>query len=203
MKYFVIVCLFFAVIGSYAQSGVGINTTNPAAKLDINGDVKYSGATINSDSNSVLVRGENNIVSQNVMPNFFGITGLVVPICGSNGVGGTGNFQVEVNNIMYSVSWEILLKSIGTQVYPLRGQSLQVRYEFTPPLPFVPDGFSLTAYNNSNYPDTFNISYDTDYTQDYIIVNISRTDITSTDENGSCWGGQFYFDMLIYRYSNQ
>lgn len=186
---------------------VGVGTAEPTAKLHINGDVKIANIPTDLSSNKILVVGENNVVSQNVMPNFFGISGLVIPICRNISEGDTGNFQTTVNGVVYSVDWEILNKEDGTSVYwaaqannrTLKAQGIQVKYDFNPPLPFEPDGFSLTGYNNSNYPDTFSLNY-TNNSAASITVNITRTDITSTDQDEDCWTGQFYFDMTMYRY---
>ncbi|HET8887162.1 MAG TPA: hypothetical protein VFM70_12505 [Salinimicrobium sp.] len=192
----IILAVFFSA-EFYAQ--VGIKTTNPQADLDVNGDLRVSEIPVDLSSNRILVVGDNNIISQNVMPNFFAISGLVIPICRNYSQGSTGSFQTQVNGTNYNVNWRILFKTTGTQSYPLKAQRLQVKYDFNPPLPFKPDGFSLSGYNDSNYPDTFSLNY-TDNSAESITVNITRTDMTSSDENKNCWAGQFFFDMMMYRY---
>ena len=193
------IILLFSLFCIPALAQVGIGTTNPQAELDINGNVRISEIPEDLSSNRILVVGPNNVISQNLMPNYFAISGLVIPVCRNYDQGSTGNFSTVVNGVTYQVNWQILFKTRGTQNFPLKAQRLQVKYNFNPPLPFEPDGFSLTGYNDSNYPDTFSLNY-TENSSQSITVNITRTDMTSSDENNNCWAGQFYFDMTMYRY---
>lgn len=79
-----------------------------------------------------------------------------------------------------------------------QSQKLVVEYNFSPSLPFSPSMVFITPYNNSSYPDTFDINY-TIATNSKLRVNITRVDITSTDDWYNCWAGSFYFDLIIFK----
>ncbi|MFI2743710.1 hypothetical protein ACG2LH_13295 [Zhouia sp. PK063] len=87
--------------------------------------------------------------------------------------------------------------------YPVKPERLQVKYSFLPTLPYKPDGFGLTAYNpnlSGSNTTAFSLNY-TDVSQSSITINITRTDISS-GENGSCWSGNYYFDMMMFKYQS-
>jgi|GEM_PF-3871823 len=221
--------IFFLVsflISYTINAQVGIGTTNPQATLDVNGNLRIEQVDQDLSSNKILVLGDNNELKQGKSARFYALSNFVIPICQNYNENDTGSFTTTANGTSYTVNWEIIVKDVGsvsnsqtvvTSVsnnsgnvsstsstieipnYPLKAQRLQVKYQFTPHLPFNPNGFNLTAYNNSNYPDTFSLNY-TAADETEITVNITRTDQTSADENKNCWAGQFYFDMMIYSY---
>lgn len=204
MRILMIICTF-ASLSAFSQ--VGIGTENPEAMLDVNGTMRISDIPTDLASNYFLVVGENNIISQNMMPTFFAISGMEIPVCRYNYVGDTDNFILNVNGSTYNVTSTILVLSQGTTVYstgnPIRAQRMQVRYDFSPALPFNPDGFSLTGYNTGGTTETFSLNYAAKSASS-ITINITRTDQTSRGAETSyndCWDNTFYFDMTLYNYN--
>ncbi|MFI2743711.1 hypothetical protein ACG2LH_13300 [Zhouia sp. PK063] len=189
--------LLFCYINSYAQ--VGIGTLYPEATLDVNGNLRVQSIDTDETSSNILILNSNNIVSQATIPRFFAVTKLTIPVCRTHDVGATGSFTTTVQGVTQNVTWEVLYKTKGTNIYPSKSQQLKVKYTFDPGFPYVPDGYNLTAFNDSNYPDTFTITY-TDYDATSITVILTRNDIASSDEDNDCWAGQFYFDIMTYKY---
>ena len=135
--------------------------------------------------------------------------GMEIPICDNVNVGTTGNFNITVKGVATTVNWEVLVQNtaIGTTanisgnevlLAPFNAERLQVRYDFTPALPFAPQGLIFTANNTSSFPDTFSLNYGAKSATS-ITMNITRTDKFGDHVGGSvnCWRGQFYFDVLM------
>jgi len=140
------------------------------------------------------------------IPNIATIDTMEIPICDSNSVGSTGTFNTTIKGVATTVTWEILqqqttagqIATISGQdvlVAPFLPERLQVRYDFSPNLPFNPNGIIFSANNTSTHPDTFSLNY-ASKSQASIIMNITRTD-TFGDTSASCWAGQFYFDIFM------
>lgn len=134
------------------------------------------------------------------------IPGIEIPICDNVSVGSTGSFSVTIKGVPTTISWEVLLKQAKSGSTNVSGQQvanaevmaerLQVRYDFSPQLPFNPDGFIFSANNNSGHPDVFVLNY-ADKSQSSITVNIARVDRFAEQSGASCWLGQFYFDAFM------
>ena len=143
--------------------------------------------------------------------------GMVIPMCNSVLVGTTGTFDIPINSVNTTVSWQVLQRVTSrdpdqthmvpnssdpsTSVHVLGAQHnaerLQVRYSFNPPLPFAPEGLIFSANNNSNHPDTFSLNY-ASKSQSEITMNITRNDKFGDTTAGTfCWQGQFYFDVFM------
>jgi len=141
------------------------------------------------------------------LPEFITVIGMQIPTCDTVIVGSTGAFTVPIRGVNTTVNWEILQQqtSVGASTTilgetvlrsPAMPERLQVRYDFSPPLPFVPNGFIFSGNNDSSsYPDNFSVNYTTK-SQSSITVNIVRTDAIGVQTN-PCWTYQSYFDVLI------
>jgi hypothetical protein len=140
------------------------------------------------------------------IPSIATIDTMQIPICDNNTVGSTGTFNTTIKGITTTVTWEILQQqTTAGQTATISGQNvllapflperLQVRYDFSPNLPFNPDGMIFSANNNSTHPDTFSLNY-ASKSQTSIVMNITRTD-TFGDTSASCWAGQFFFDIFM------
>lgn len=140
------------------------------------------------------------------IPNIATIDTMEIPICNSNSVGSTGTFNTTIKGVATTVTWEVLQQqttagqtaTISGQdvlVAPFLPERLQVRYSFSPNLPFNPGGIIFSANNNSSFPDTFSLNY-ASKSQAAIVMNITRTD-TYGDTTANCWAGQFYFDIFM------
>ena len=75
-------------------------------------------------------------------------------------------------------------------------ERLQVRYDFSPQLPFNPNGFIFSANNNSGHPDVFVLNY-ANKSQSSVTINIARVERFAEQSGANCWTGQFYFDAFI------
>jgi len=181
-----------------------ISSGDAAIKI-IDGN-QADGKVLTSDANG---NGRWTALSSNQIPdvpNIATITGMEIPICGINIVGNTGNFNINIKGVSTTVSWEILFlqdntgsfATVGGQqvlLAPFLAERLQVRYDFSPALPFTPEGMFFTGNNNSSFPDTFSINY-ASKSVNSLTVNVTRTD--SLDGSlAKCWEGQFFFDMVI------
>jgi len=144
------------------------------------------------------------------LPQMASFQGMRIPVCGSVNVGSTGSFGVTINGVLTTVNWEVLVQNtaVGTTkvdvdgdellLAPYNPERLQVRYDFSPVLPFTPQSLIFTANNNSSYPDTFSLNY-ASKSASSIKVNITRTDVFG-DDGGvlyKCWQGQYYFDVFM------
>lgn len=164
------------------------------------------GYALISDANGNATWQE--LTSANIanIPQFVSAQGLRIPICNSNPVGSTGAFVVPVNGVSTTVSWEVLgrrttagsvvdISGNNVLVAPFNPESLQVKYDFSPALPFAPNALVFSANNSSSFPDNFSLNYIQKSTNS-LTMSITRID-TFGDTSSDCWSGQFYFDMLI------
>ncbi len=141
------------------------------------------------------------------IPNIATIDTMEIPICNNVSVGSTGSFATTIKGVATTVSWEILqqqtntgsIATLGTGetvlLAPFLPERMQVRYDFSPALPFTPQGIIFTANNNSTFPDTFSLNY-ANKSPASITLNITRTD-TFGDTSTPCWAGQFFFDVFM------
>ncbi|MFI2743712.1 hypothetical protein ACG2LH_13305 [Zhouia sp. PK063] len=204
-KYLLIIFLALTY-SSYAQDGkVGIKTEDPQATLDVNGNVRIQTVPNDDSSTKMLVLGTNNVISQGNIPRFLNMGSVPIPICNNVSVNSTGSFTITPSNgTTYTITWTVLNKQTGTQTkntYPAYAQRLQIKYNFSPSLPYIPDGFSLTVKNTTGSTSTFSINY-AQISQSSITINVTRTDQTTGDGTNGCWSGQFYFDMMMFKYQS-
>ncbi|AUP77511.1 hypothetical protein [Flavivirga eckloniae] len=142
------------------------------------------------------------------IPDIASVNGMEIPICDNVSVGSTGSFNVDVQGVNTTVSWEVLNQQTipgqtatvaGVDVLraPFSPSRLQVRYDFSPDLPFNPDGIIFSANNNSSFPDTFSLNY-SNKSINSLTVNITRTDKFGDISSGAnCWQGAFFFDIFM------
>ncbi len=150
-------------------------------------------------------------ISDSTVPDFSNIatiSAMEIPVCNGASVGDTGSFFVSIRGVNTTVNWEILgRQSIDGQTVVLGGvrvlsaphspERLQVKYDFSPALPFFPDGIIFSGNNYSSFPDTFTLNY-ANKSASSITMNITRTDrFGDTFAADACWVGQFYFDISI------
>jgi len=103
------------------------------------------------------------------------------------------------------VNWEVLARQTksGSAVVSgntvalaaVNAERLQVRYDFSPQLPFSPQAIIFSANNSSGFPDTFVLNYAAK-SQSSITINIARADLFAS-QTSNCWQGQFYFDVFM------
>ncbi|QYS90423.1 hypothetical protein JJC04_09880 [Flavobacterium covae] len=178
---------------------VGIGTTNPTTKLHISSagspalrivdGSEGSGKMLVSDANGNATWQSSNL------PLISAFQGMVIPICANVSVNSTGSFVTSISGVNTTVTWTVLSKQTSNASFPITAERLQVRYNFSPQLPFNPKGIIFNALNNSGYPDTFSLNYAAK-SQSSITVNITRND-TLGNGTVSCWAGQFYFDVMV------
>ncbi|MEW5677204.1 hypothetical protein ABGT15_12895 [Flavobacterium enshiense] len=183
---------------------ISIATSAPAAIRIVDGNQGLGKALV-SDANGNATWQQ--LTASNVsIPDLVTIQDLDIPICSSNAVGSTGSITRSIKGVSTTITWTILARQTtasstavisGSTVLlaPAKPEKLQVRYDFSPQLPFSPTGIMFAPYNNSSYPDTFNINY-SQKSQSSMTVNITRTDVLG-DTSATCWMGQFYFDAII------
>ena len=141
---------------------------------------------------------------------------MVIPRChkyaGDSGNALTGTFSTTVDGTPTTVTWRMRwdrrqtntgsVNISGNDVVsaPAKSEKIEVKYEFSPPLPFTPRSVMYTSYKDTsanNYPDTFVIST-VKATNSLLRVNISRTDIYGEPGNNDCWWAEdLKFDALI------
>lgn len=193
--------LFFLLPYCVFSQQVGINTTDPKATLDVNGNMKICNTPTSTGNDILTIGGVNNIVTKFNFPGFDLFNSMQIPICHDVVVGTKGTYIQTVNGTNYTIGWEILSKNFGTNTNLSAGEStqrLRVKYTFTPALPAVPQIAFLTPFNNSSYPDAFTTSY-ANLTASEISVNINRVDYNSVNLGFyKCWAGQFYFNMVLF-----
>lgn len=197
---------FTASAGSDAAyiDDITITSTPPAALRIVDGN-QGVGKTLVSDANGNATWQQ--LTASNVsVPDLVTIQDLDIPICGSVAVGNTGTIVRNIKGVSTTITWTILSRQTtagstavisGSTVLlaPAKPEKLQVRYDFSPQLPYNPTGIMFSPYNNSSYPDTFTINY-ASKSQSSMTVNITRTDVMG-DTSATCWLGQFYFDAII------
>lgn len=175
---------------------VTISVLAPAALRIVDGN-QGVGKTLVSDA-SGNATWQQITASSLSMPELVFIQDLEIPICGSVAVGSTGSYNRTIKGVSTTVTWTVLQRQTSAAIAvaaPLRAERLQVRYDFSPQLPFVPSGFMFSPYNNSSYPDTFSLNYALK-SQSSLTMNITRSDVLG-DTTAACWLGQFYFDAII------
>lgn len=184
---------------------VTITTAAPAAMRIVDGN-QSTGKVLTSDAsgNATWQSITNSSISD--IPIMASIQGMTIPICNSISAGSTGSFSVNIKGVPTTVSWNVLLKQgksgstnvSGQQVAnaEVKAERIQVRYTFSPQLPFNPQGIIFSANNNSGFPDTFVLNY-ANKSQTAITVNIARTDVYAEQSGANCWTGQFYFDVFM------
>ena len=184
---------------------VTITTAAPAAMRIVDGN-QSTGKVLTSDAsgNATWQSITNSSISD--IPIMASIKGMTIPICNSISAGSTGSFSVNIKGVPTTVSWNVLLKQgksgstnvSGQQVAnaEVKAERIQVRYTFSPQLPFNPQGIIFSANNNSGFPDTFVLNY-ANKSQTAITVNIARTDVYAEQSGANCWTGQFYFDVFM------
>lgn len=177
---------------------------NPVIKIvdgsQAAGKVLTSDATGNATWQSIT----NSSISD--IPTMATVQGMVIPICNSVSVGTTGSFSTTIKGVPTTVSWEVLARQqksgsqlvSGNQVAQAEvlAERLQVRYDFSPQLPFSPNGFIFSANNNSGHPDVFVLNY-ANKSQSSVTINIARVERFAEQSGANCWTGQFYFDAFI------
>lgn len=182
-----------------------INGAAPAALRIVDGN-EALGKVLVSDVNGNAAWQQLTSQSVSDIPQIVAFQDMQIPICNTNSVGATGSFNIPIKGVTTVVSWEVLVRqtSIGSVVNvggvdvlaaPQLPQRMQVRYDFSPALPFDPQGFIFSANNDSGFPDTFSLNYAAKSINS-ITLNITRTDIFG-DTTADCWAGQFYFDVMM------
>lgn len=184
---------------------ITISTAAPAAVRIVDGNqatgkVLTSDATGNASWQSII----NSSVSD--IPLMASINGLRIPICNTVSAGTTGSFSITVKGVPTTVTWTVISKqqkSLSTNVSgqqianaEILAERLQVRYDFSPQLPFNPNGFIFSANNSSGYSDVFALNY-ANKSQSSVTINIARVERFAEQSGANCWTGQFYFDAFI------
>lgn len=184
---------------------ITIVTAAPAAMRIVDGN-QSSGKVLTSDAsgNASWQSITNSSISD--IPTMATVQGMVIPICNSVSVGTTGSFSTTIKGVPTTVSWEVLARQqksgsqlvSGNQVAQAEvlAERLQVRYDFSPQLPFSPNGFIFSANNNSGHPDVFVLNY-ANKSQSSVTINIARVERFAEQSGANCWTGQFYFDAFI------
>jgi len=169
-----------------------------------------AGKTLVSDANGNASWQQLTNINISNLPQIASFQGMEIPMCNSVNVGSTGSFSVTINGVITTVNWEVLVQdtAVGTTkvdvdgdevlIAPYNPERLQIRYDYSPALPFTPKSLIFTANNSSSYPDTFSLNY-ASKSASSIKVNITRTDVFGDDGGVSykCWQGQFYFDVFM------
>jgi len=183
---------------------ITITTAAPAAIRIVDGNQGLGKALV-SDANGNATWQQ--LTASNVsIPDLVVVQDMTIPVCSSSPAGTTGSFSTTIKGVSTTVTWTVLQRVTtvsstavvsGNTVLlaPAKPEKLQIRYDFSPQLPFIPSGLIFAPYNNSSYPDTFNINY-ANKSQSSITTNIVRTDALG-DTSATCWMGQFYFDMIL------
>jgi len=169
-----------------------------------------AGKTLVSDANGNASWQQLTNTNISNLPQIASFQGMKIPICDSVNVGSTGSYSVIIDGFLTTVNWEILVQNtaVGTTkidvdgdevlLAPYNPERLQVRYDFSPDLPFIPNSLIFMANNSSSFPDTFSLNY-ASKSASSIKINITRTDVFGDDGGASykCWEGQFYFDVFM------
>ena len=158
---------------------------------DVNGNASWQSITNSSISD---------------IPIMASVQGMIIPICNDVSVGTTGSFSTTIKGVPTTVSWEVLARQQKSASQLVSGnqlaraevlaERLQVRYDFSPQLPFNPNGFIFSANNNSGFSDVFVLNY-ANKSQSSVTINIARVERFAEQSGANCWTGQFYFDAFI------
>jgi hypothetical protein len=186
---------------------ITITTVAPAALRVVDGN-QAAGKVLTSDANGGATW--QNLTAANLsIPDLAIVQDIPIPMCASTLVGSTGNFVTTIRGVSTTVTWTITKRTTTTGstaiiggntvlLAPAKAEKLQVRYDFSPELPFNPTGLVFSPYNNNNAnPDVFNINYSVKSASS-ITANIVRTDVYG-ETTAECWAGQFYFDLIILK----
>lgn len=197
-KALMITLLFFNTC-LFAQVGIGTNA--PTATLDINGNLAIRSVANSTTNTSGLTIGTDNIVYKTVLPVILGFQRMQIPPCNSISVGSTGSFTQTTGGITYTVGWSVLVKDTGTSANLAnneKAQKLQVRYTFSPALPFTPTALFMTANSEvATDGNTFSLNY-ANVTSTSLTVNITRTEMNSAESiSSNCWAASYFFDLMI------
>lgn len=182
-----------------------ISTAAPAAVRIVDGN-QAVGKVLTSDASGNASWQQLTNSSIGDIPLMASINGLEIPICNDVTVGSTGSFSVTVKGVPTTVTWEVLVRQQKSASQLVSGnqlaraevlaERLQVRYDFSPQLPFNPNGFIFSANNNSGHPDVFALNY-ANKSQSSVTINIARVERFAEQSGAQCWQGQFYFDAFI------
>lgn len=174
-----------------------MQTLSPALRI-VDGS-QGNGKVLTSDANGYASWRSTNL------PDIAAFQGMIIPVCDTYSNGSSGSFSIPIRGVTTTVTWTILAKQTRSAsatvsgntvaLAPITAERLQVRYDFSPQLPFNPLGIIFNAYNSSGYPDTFVINY-ANKSQNSITVNIARADLFAS-QTSNCWTGQFYFDVMV------
>ncbi|SEQ15538.1 hypothetical protein [Flavobacterium urocaniciphilum] len=199
MKNYITIILLFCAVAMNAQVGVGTN--NPDATLDVNGTLAIRSVDYSATNPNALIIGSDNKVYKRVLPIMLGFQRMQIPVCNSVNVGSTGSFVQTVNGVNYTISWRVIIKGTGTAAnLPAteRAQRLQVRYDFSPALPFTPSALFMTGYSEvATNEVTFALNY-ANVSANSLTVNIVRTEMNSAESPASnCWSTTNLFDLMF------
>lgn len=181
------------------------NTTVAQPAIRIVDGSQGAGKVLTSDANGNATWQSITNSSITDIPNMASIQGMTIPICNDVATNSTGSFSTTIKGVPTTVTWTVLARQIKSgsasisgntvALAPITAERLQVRYDFSPQLPFNPLGIIFNAYNDSGYPDTFILNYAAS-SQSSITVNIARGDLYAS-QTSNCWQGQFYFDVFM------
>lgn len=191
----------FIILNFPVLAQVGIGTNAPTATLDINGNLAIRSVTSSSVNTSGLTIGTDNKVYKTVLPVILAFQRMQIPPCNSIFVGSTGSYLQTAGGITYTVSWTVLVKDTGTAANLAnneKAQKLQIRYNFSPALPFTPTALFMTANSETSTDgDTYSLNY-AGVSSTSLTVNITRTDMNSAEAiSSNCWGASYFFDLMI------
>lgn len=197
-KYITIIFLVYAVA---MNAQVGVGTETPQATLDINGNLAIRSVNYSSTNPNALIIGSDDKVYKRVLPIMLGFKRMQIPVCNSVNVGSSGNFSQTVNGINYTITWAVLKKGTGTAANlssTERAQKLQVRYSFSPALPFTPSALFMTGYSElATNEVTFALNY-ANVSANSLTVNIVRTEMNSAESPiTNCWNTVSFFDLMF------
>ena len=184
---------------------ITIATAAPAAMRIVDGN-QSTGKVLTSDANGNASWQSITNSSISDIPIMASVQGMIIPICNDVSVGTTGSFSTTIKGVPTTVSWEILARQQKSASQLVSGnqlaraevlaERLQVRYDFSPQLPFNPNGFIFSANNNSGFSDVFVLNY-ANKSQSSVTINIARVERFAEQSGANCWTGQFYFDAFI------
>ena len=184
---------------------ITIVTAAPAAMRIVDGN-QSTGKVLTSDANGNASWQSITNSSISDIPIMASVQGMIIPICNEVSVGTTGSFSTTIKGVPTTVSWEVLARQQKSASQLVSGnqlaraevlaERLQVRYDFSPQLPFNPKGFIFSANNNSGSSDVFVLNY-ANKSQSSVTINIARVEKFAEQTVANCWTGQFYFDAFI------
>ena len=194
-----IILIQFFCLPTFSQVGIGTNA--PTATLDINGNLAIRSVASNTTNTSGLTIGADNKVYKTVLPVILAFQRMQIPPCNSISVGSSGSYTQVAAGVTYTVTWNVLVKDTGTAANLAnneKAQKLQVRYNFSPALPFTPTALFMTANSEvASDGNTFSLNY-ASVTSTSLTVNITRTEMNSAESiSSNCWAASYFFDLMI------